>query len=305
VENLKANTPFLQACTLKELPLKSGKSFQMFSWNVLAADTTPAVEGTVGTGVGMSAADVQVSIGQYTDFASISDLAVETAIDPIVEDISEEFGYRAALTCNTLVQTEFDAAVTADATTNYVVSSGNLTSAVVRQRVADLQGRNARGIVEGRFLGFLHPFVAADLLNDTATNSFVDIVKRIPTAAENLLLNGSPDNLDYEILGDFGGVRWISTTTCPTVSGVPASGDTAYNTYILAKDAVFAISLGAQQLPKDRNYKLMVSTFRDPSRSDPAGVIAAIVSYNFKFVASLRPGSTMVLERIQSMSATT
>ncbi len=278
----------------------------MFSWNVLAADTTQAVEGTVGTGVGMSAADVQVSIGQYTDFASISDLAVETAIDPIVEDISEEFGYRAALTCNSLVQTEFDAAVTADSTTNFVVAAGSyLTSAVVRQRVADLQGRNARGIVEGRFLGFLHPFVAADLLNDTATNSFTDIVKRIPTAAENLLLNGSPDNLDYEILGDFGGVRWISTTTCPSVTGVPASGDTAYNTYILAKDAVFAISLGAQQLPKDRNYKLMVSTFRDPSRSDPAGVIAAIVSYNFKFVASIRPGTTMVLERVQSETATT
>lgn len=305
VENLKANTPFVDACTKRSLPLGSGKTIQLFSWNLLGADTTAAVEGSVGTGVSPTSTDLQASIGQYTDFASISDLAVQVAIDPIVEDVAKEFGYRAALTVNSLTQTEFDAAVAADATTNLVVAAGDfLTAAVIRQRVADLQGRNAHGIAEGKYMGFIHPFVASDLFNDTANNGFVDIIKRLPKASEDLLLAGTPDNLNYEILGDFGGVRWVSTSTCPTYSGVPATGDTAYGTYIVAKDAVFAVSLGALEIPRDRNYKLMVSTFRDSSRSDPAQEIGAVVAYNFKFVASIRPGSTMILERIQSETAT-
>lgn len=304
IEPLFANTPFLQGCTLKPLPLNSGKTMELFTYNILSANTTQAAEGTVGTGEALTSTDVQVSIGQYTDFASFSDVVVDSAVDPILENAAKVLGNQAALSINALAQTEFDAAITNDATANYVVSSGNLTSAVVRQRVADLQGRNAKGCVNGMFLGFIHPFVASDLLNDTSANGFTDIVKRIPQAAENLLLKGNTDNLDYEILGDFGGVRWLSTTTCPSVSGIPASGDTAYNTYIVAKDAVFAVSLGATELPGTKNFKLLVATYRAPSQSDPTNMIRASVGWNVRAAFGIRPGTVSIVERIQSMSAT-
>jgi hypothetical protein len=41
-----------------------------------------------------------VTVNQYFDYMSFSDMIVETAIDPIVENSAAELGYRAALTVN-------------------------------------------------------------------------------------------------------------------------------------------------------------------------------------------------------------
>lgn len=303
---LLANTPALEATTKRTLPRNSGKTVQLFAYNALVANTTQATEGTVGTGVALTSQDVQATIGQYSDFVSISDVVAETSIDNVIESASLLMGERAALTINSLVFTELDAAITADATCNFVVADGSfLNSSLVRQRVADLQGRNAHGIENGQFVGLISPFVASDLFNDTANNGFTDIIKRNPGLSEKLLLEGTADNLDYEILGSFGGVKWLSTTTVPTYANVPVAGKTAYGSYIVARDGVFAISLGANELPKDKNFKLMTSVFKVPSPADPARQIAAAVAYNVKFVAAIRPGTTQVVERIQSETATT
>lgn len=303
IEPLFANTPFLQACTMRPLPAHSGKTMELFGYNILSANTTAATEGTTVAGEGLTSADQQVTLGVYADFASFSTLIVETAIDPILENASKVLGNQAALSINALVQAEFDAAIAADGTANLVVPAGDyLTASIIRQRVADLQGRNAHGIQDGMYLGYLHPFVASDLLNDTTNNGFVDIAKRNPKGVE-LLTSGTPDNTDYQILGDFGGVRWYSTTTCPTYSGVPATGDTAYGTYVVARDAVFAVSLGATELPGDKNFKLLVSNFR-PTQEDPALQISAAVAWKSTCAFAIRPGSVSIVERIQSETAT-
>jgi N4-gp56 family major capsid protein len=304
IEPLFANTPFLDACTKRPLPINSGKTMQLFGYNILSANTTQSTEGTVGSGEVLTSADSQVTLGQYTDFASFSDMIVATAIDPIVENAAKVLGNQAALSINSLVQQEFDAAITNDPTANDVPGAGvYLTAGLIRQRVADLQGRNAHALADGQYAGFIHPFVASDLLNDTSNNGFVDIAKRNPEGVK-LLTSATPDSTNYEILGDFGGVRWVSTTTCPTYSGVPASGDTAYGTYIVAKDAVFAVSLGATELPGDKNFKLLVSQFQ-PSVADPALQIRAAVAWNVKCAFAIRPGTVSLVERIQAQTQTT
>ncbi len=300
VENLKANLPFLRMCTRRPLPERSGKTIQLFSYDLFPGNTTQGTEGTVGAGITPSQHSLQAVVGQYFDFVSFSDFLVETAIDPIVENVAKELGYRAALTVNSLVQTEFDAAVAVDGSVDDTLAAGSfLTANVIRSQAASLMGRNAKPLEAGLFGGIIHPFVAGDVFNDTANNGLTDVLKRTESG-QRLLQDGPENDGDYEVV-DFAGVRFVSTTTCPTYANTPAAGDTAYGTYIVAKDAVIAVSLGATEVPEEKNYELNISTFK-PSAADPAGVIAAAAAYNFKFVSTVRPGTTMVLKRIRSMT---
>lgn len=301
VENLKAHLPFLLGCSRRPLPLKHGKTMQIFSPVLFAANTTQATEGTIGTGITPTENKLQVTIGQYTDYVSFSDFLLDVAIVDSVAEFSKELGYRAALTVNTLVQQEIDAAVSNDTTVNSAASAAGqfLTSALIRARVQDLRGRNAHAISDGKFLGFIHPFSAGDLYNDTANNGLVDVLKRSVQGAA-LITDGTPDNRDYEIF-DWAGVRWIETTTCPSGQTV-GSVSNCLNSYIIAKDAFIAVSLGATEVPKDRNFRLMVSSFT-PNQADPALQIKAAAAYNFKFAVTTRPLDTMIFERLQYPSA--
>src|SRR5690348_3232287 len=111
VENLKANLPFQAATERKTLPTRSGKTIQIFGYQTLAANTTPGTEGTVGSGIAPTTVTNSATLQQYFDFMSFSDLLIETAIDPIVENAAAEMGYRAALTVNSLTSAAFEAAV--------------------------------------------------------------------------------------------------------------------------------------------------------------------------------------------------
>jgi hypothetical protein len=99
---------------------------------------------------------------------------------------------------------------------------------------------------------------------------------------------------------DWAGCRLIETTTVPTYSNTPVAGKTAFATYIVGKDAIFTVSLGATDVPGERNFRLIVRNYNDGSVADPANVIGASVAYNFKFAAMQRPGSIPAFRRIQS-----
>lgn len=298
VENLKANLPFLAATDRKRLPLHSGKTTQMFMYDLLAANTTPGTEGTVGNGIAPSSQTRQASVSQYFDFMSFSDFIVETAIDPIVENASAEMGYRAALTVNTLVSTEFDVVGALTGCSIDLNDNEFFSAAVARQAVMSLRGANARPKTDGYFYGIIHPFMAFDLINDNTAGGVIDVLKHVESGVQSMLrgIQG------YRVI-DLAGVRWIETTTVPTSNNFPSAGKTGYHAYVVGKDAVFSVSLGATEVPGDRNFKLIVRNW-EPSVADPAGVIGSSVAYNFKFGVVRRPGEAnstgMTMRRVRA-----
>lgn len=299
VENLKANLPFLAACERRRLPNRNGKTMQLFGYDLFGANTTPGTEGTVGTGTNPTSHTRSVTLNQYFDFMSFSDILVETAIDPIVENAAAEFGYRAALTVNSLVSTEFDVV---GSLTNCSIDLSDdefMSAAIVRQAVMSLRGQNVRPKPDGYFYGIIHPFAAFDLINDNTAGGVIDILKHVETGVESMLrgIQG------YRVI-DLAGVRWFETTTVPTDANYPSSGKTGYHAYVVGKDAVFACSLGATEVPGEQNFNLIVKNYNDGSVADPANVIGATVAYNFKFAAIRRPGNAdntgMTLRRIRA-----
>ena len=47
---------------------------------------------------------IRVTIGEYADYYSMSDIAMATAIDPLVIQVAEQLAYRAAWSVDRLVQ---------------------------------------------------------------------------------------------------------------------------------------------------------------------------------------------------------
>jgi N4-gp56 family major capsid protein len=294
VDNLKAHLPFYEACERKKLPNRNGKTIQFYTYNLMAANTSPGSEGTVGSGIAPQTSTISVPVNQYFDFVSFSDLLVDTAIDDIVMNTAAELGYRAALTVNTLVSAAFDVAVAADASANILLAHGAyMTRSVAQQAVMSLRAKNVRAKDNGQFMGIIHPLVAFDLWNDNSAGSLLDWNK--------YTIEGQ-DQFKRGIQGfkvaELAGCTWIETTTCPTYT---INTFTNYGSYVVGKDAIMAVNLGGTEAPQDeKNFSLLINRNLAPSAADPANVIGSTAAYNFKFAAIQRPGTVMALRRIQS-----
>lgn len=294
VENLKANLPFQTATQRRRLPERSGKTIQLFSYDTLAENTTPGSEGTVGSGLAPTTVIRSATVNQYFDFMSFSDLLLETALDPIVENSAAELGYRAAQTVNVLTRTEFETAGAATGGRIDLANSEFFSAAVARQAAMDLRSDNVRPMSGGMFVGLIHPFVAFDLINDNTAGGVIDILKHFEAGARELQrgIQG------FRIL-DVAGIRFIETTTVGSTADFPASGDTGYHTYVVGQDAIFTVSLGNTDVSSERNFKLLVNRW-SPSVADPAGVVGSSIAYNFKYTALRAPGTVVRLRQVRA-----
>lgn len=296
IPNLKAQTPFMSMTKQKPLPMRSGNQIQFFTYALLGGNTNQAAEGTVGSPITESSTKIVATIGQYADFINSSDLAMDVAIDDpsLLQNLATELNYRLALTLNSLVQVTADSATGVDASVNIQLANGSyLTANNVRTAVQQLAGVNARPLTrDGYWGGVIHPFVVHDVLNDTSPNGLTDILKR-GDMVQKLF-----QPLANEEVIEFAGCKFKQTTTAPTAT---IGGNTYYNTYIFSDDALFSVFLGKNPESGEKNYRLLIQEApAQGSVSDPARQIGGWVSYNVKYTNTLRPGSTMVIRRLQS-----
>ncbi len=310
VEQLYATLGFRSLTTPKTLPLNKGRVIELFSYDLspftsgVTAGNAPAnaSEGAPGTGLTPTSTPSTATLGQNVDYINVSDMAIDVAIDPMLQNLSGLLGYRASLIADTLAQMEFDAATGLDASTKVVLGDGvYMTASAIRSAAGSLAGRNVRRFEDGKLHGVMHPFVSTDLFNDASINGITDILKR-SEEGQSILREGVGTGASHEVV-DFAGVRFVLSTNVPLTVNVPAAGKSAYSTYIAGLDAMFGVKLGAgSDIPaEDKNYFAKVNRFV-PSVGDPAGVIAGGVSFNFKSVWAPRPGATMGFRRIQSES---
>jgi len=301
IPNLKAQTPFLSFTKQKPLPLRSGNNIQFYTYALLSANTNQQAEGTVGSPISESSTKIAATMGQYADFINCSDLSLDVAIDDpgLLQNLSNELNYRLALSLNTLVQLTADSATSVDSLVNIQLANGSyLTANNIRSAVQSLVGVNARPLTaSGDFGGVIHPAVVKDVLNDTSFNGLSDILKRGSDADRKILMS-TPSNEDAIT---FAGCKFKQTTTAPTTT---ISSNTFYQSYIFADDAIFSVFLGKNPESGEKNYKLFVQMApENGSVSDPSRVIGGWTSYNVRYTNTLRPGSTMVLRRLQSESS--
>jgi N4-gp56 family major capsid protein len=312
IDNLKTETPYIRCSSRRELPENSGVNNVLFMYNTFGANTTQAAEGTVGSGIVITVASNQSTIGNYADYINYSRLSMQTAIDPALENGAVEMSYRLALSLSTLAKNTADGTVNIDSSVaienayNVPLAKNNITTAV-----ASLRGRNVRAMANGKLCGVIHDFAWGDLMNDNTNNSFTDILKHTIEGQMKLeeLPGGPNDEADNMEVISLAGVDWYATSLVTITQNYEGhSGVTAYRTYIFGKDAIITISLGKEQGFGDgrmRNLKMITNRYglRDATVADPVGMIAGSSGYNVNFVSTVPPDTTMRLRYIDAPSA--
>src|SRR5579883_324383 len=89
LDRLQKKFVFRDACVDDMLPKQVGRTVQFYRYSNLSAVTSNNTEGTVGTPISISSRTVSATVSQYTSFITLSDLVVDTAIDPIVQNAAE------------------------------------------------------------------------------------------------------------------------------------------------------------------------------------------------------------------------
>lgn len=310
ISNLKANTPHLRVTNRRELPENSGNQLELFMYQTLGPNIAQSAEGTVGSGITVSVLNNKATIGQYADYLNYSDLSLQTAIDPALENGQKELAYRLGLSLATLCKNTMDGASTVDASVamanayNVLFTRGNIVTAV-----SSLLGRNVMAFTNGRMGGLVHPFAIGDAQNDTTFGSVTDLLKRSAEGQEKLAELPTGDGDDDVPVLDWAGVTFFSTTLVTITPNYQThAGVTALRTYILGENGTITISLGKKENSQIgdgnwRNMELWTNRYTTPSNSDPSRMIGGSTAFNVKFVPTLVPDVTMRMRYIDAPTA--
>lgn len=293
---------FLSVTEPDVLPLRSGKTVQFFRYNLFAANTQPSAEGAVGNSLILGSSTISATVSEYSDYVTLSTLLTETAIDPIAENAAEQLGYRAGISVDTIVRTEFDSPTGGTAPTLSTLGP-NGTIADLRRAVAVLSALDVRPREGSDFVAIIHPYVLYDVMADNTAGGFVDIMKY---ANPNVFVEGSvgPRTWSNGEVGKVESCRLLKSTNVKTSGSAP---NVLYYTYVVGKGACGAVSLSGRgpsnvMDPTRQKFKVNVIPGK-PSIADPEGKIGAAVSYRFVFVAKLLDTTTYRYRIIQMDSS--
>lgn len=162
------------------LPKGFGTQVKWLIYNKIASSTTPLSEGVVGSEIGFTTSNVTASIAQYGQYAKVSDLLEMTAIDPVIDSLSELFGRAGAETVEDLIIAELNSSLTAQFV-NGAANVDALTAADVITMKEFLYGmislkQNFVGPHElGSYMAILHPASEYDIMTETNVGGWLDI----------------------------------------------------------------------------------------------------------------------------------
>lgn len=295
LDQLKQQFRFLGGTEPDIIPQRVGKTVQWFRFSLLPANTTPSAEGVVGAGLQLTTTTVSATVSEYSDFATLSTLLDETAIDPITQNFAEQLGYRAGLSVDTITRNEFDTnsgAVLSTLGPAYTSDDG-------KRSVALLRALNVRPKLTGEdcFLGIIHPYVVYDLQADNTAGGFIDQAR---WNNPEILANYA-EKLGEGIIGKSGGVLYKTSTNVTTSGTAP---NVLYNTYIIGMGAVGSVDLGGRgptrvENPFVENFKVNVIR-GGPQIADPEGKIGSAVSYYFVYVAKTLDSTNLRYKIVQA-----
>jgi N4-gp56 family major capsid protein len=279
LDQLKKRFRFYNACEPDMVPRRSGKTVQWFRYTLLGANTTAAPEGAPGASNTLTSSTLSGTVAEYADFITVSTLLDETSIDPIVQNASEQLGYSAGLSVDTIIKTAFDGQSSAK------LSPGTLgTYATVddlRRCKALLEGIDVRPKDDRYYYGIMHPYIIYDVKSDNTAGGFIDLMK---WADPKVFLE--PPNPFDDPVGIVDNIKIWATTNVTTSGAVP---NVLYRTYVVGRGAAGAVDLqgsGPSRVEDPSKQQFRINVIRGgPQIADPPGMIGAAVSYRYVFLS--------------------
>ena len=258
LDNTRDQMIYGQLGSKQTLPANHGTSIEWTRWQTLGR-IGKLKEGVIPTGKKMGIVAITVSLAQYGDYVTISDLSKKHGVHPIVLGAEEELSASYALTQEELIRNTLIGCTNvlfADAYngTTYVSTPAteaalqtalasykcNVTGDVLAKAATQLKKTAKMMKYQGQYyLAVVHPDVAEDLRRDAA---WIEAHKY--SAAEEIFTGE---------IGRMHGVRFVESNLAPVIK---VSTELAtYKTMFFAKDAFAVIDVeggGMETIIKDR-----------------------------------------------------
>lgn len=302
LDTLFANLFLYNAIEKRTMPNRSGLVMRLWDFSAMSANTTASTEGTPSTGQALTDNTRDLTLSQYVDYISVSDVADKTHIVDLMGVASEQLGYRGALTVDTVISTVIDTAANSDSTARIDLHDASyMTGAISRKAAAQLRNNKIKTKPNGLFFGVCRPTVSYDLQNDSNTNSVGDLQKYSDRLApQNPALVGVNRNA---FVAQIGGVEWYESAALPSESNWESSANNGYHNYVFGLNAFIGASLGNTALGQ-KNFSVGAKRFKAGDNVfDIGGQIALAAYYNFLFGCVKRTGSTAGYRRIRCESS--
>lgn len=253
-------------------PKGMGKDSYVLKFGNVAPSTTPLTEGTTPSAATIDTNKYTITIKQYGQYIPVSDFLVTTAIDPVLEDISKRLGYDAARTADSVIR---DHLITAATSIQYV-GSGNTTDTNISateiftlpealKATRILRGTDAPMFDGDSYVWVVHPYIAVDMMADTAAGGFIELNKYVAGLADKPL-NGE--------IGKGYGARVVESSNIS--SAVNAGSVNVYRTFMCAEDAFCVTTF-------DKNHMEMITkNAGSAGTADPLNQVAT-AGYKLQF----------------------
>lgn len=276
----------------EDRPLSPGN--QTYAFNVMNASSAALGDVTLSEGVtpagrNLTFTQVVVSMTQYGDFVTITDVVAKDNPFPLIEESAFELGRRMAEILDAIVQSTLIAGTqtiiktVGDATTvrASLVAADVMKAKRLSEAFAKLRA-NAVPMLDGGYVAFMHPNVAYDLKVETTTGAFIDAAKY---SAPEKIWNGE--------IGKIGGVRVVEAPNLVYLTSAQAGGGiNVYPTYVIGKWAYGVV--------KATELETIYQDFGSSGTADPLKQ-RATVGVKARFGSALLKQESLV--RIESSSS--
>lgn len=277
----------------QKLPKGLGDTVKWLRYAAINANTSPiAVEGTPPDSIAFSTSNVTAQVLQYGQFARISDLLSDVAIDPVLSNLSERFGIAAAKTIEQLIVNELDAQSSTQfvgaASSNATISLGmvlthkELVEAMIRQKAAFIGPHES-----GSYVAVLHPNAEYDIMTDVQAGSMLDLRK---FTDPKQVLNGE--------IGKMYGMRFLVSDKMSLYAGVGATGNDVINAaYVIGEEAFGVVELDGNSV------KMINKKHGSGGTSDPLDQIATVGYKIHGFAAKYLDNASKRVIKIRAASS--
>ena len=234
-ENLVA-TKYGQRFTL---PPNSGRTAVFTRFQPLSVSTTPLTDQpTPSSGASMSTQQIQAQIQEYGNYIDLDEFTDITSFTPLLDAATDLLSYNAQQTLDRVALSQLSQG------TNVWYAGGvsgrsaldgtkKLSKADIRKSSALLQRQNIQPFQDGYYIAILHPDKLLDLFSDT------ELIQ---------LAIASKDILEKGVVGQYGGVKFVVSTTAPVLEGAGGNSSDVYQTIVLGMNAYGVVDLDGTTL---------------------------------------------------------
>lgn len=211
----------------RPMPARTGDTINFRKISTLTPNLTPLTEGVTPTGQSGSVEAISVSTKQYGDFMTFTDMVDVTMVDPVIKEYTVELARIARELLDTLTREELNGGSNVfyanSKTSRITLAAGDIPKVDdFRKIVLSLKKNHVKPATNNRYVAFITPEVAFDLLDDAKFLKAYEISQ-----------NGTPF-IQGEI-ADVYGVKFLELINAKVFTGEGASAVDVHSSIVIGQ----------------------------------------------------------------------